>query len=76
MTTFEEAKAARPTATLRVPVGACKEFGHEAISRAIEDNESAVQEETRGAIKQYLTNVRDALMGGSPAIMAPSKANR
>ena len=45
MFTFEEAKISKPTASNNIPAGAAREYGHENIQRALQDEAEAAEAE-------------------------------
>jgi len=74
MFSIEEAKAARPTAFLNIPVGACREIGDEAIKRSIEDQTMAAEAETAKGIRNVLSRTWRKLTGHAPIAVQAEEA--
>jgi hypothetical protein len=73
---IEEAKAARPTVFLNIPVGACREFGDEAIKRSVEDQTMAAEAETTKGIRNALSRAWRKLTGHAPIAAQAEEATR
>jgi hypothetical protein len=76
MFSIEEAKAARPTVFLNIPVGACREFGDEAIKRSVEDQTMAAEAETTKGIRNALSRAWRKLTGHAPIAAQAEEATR
>ena len=76
MFSIEEAKVARPTASVSIPVGASREFGDEAIKRAIEEQTIATQSETDKGIRSALVLAWRKLIGDAPIARQTNQATR